>query len=890
MTHRPIWFGAILRLLPRAFRVSHGKAIADLAARYTRGRGPLGSALVWARAALDVVSVAVSIRVRRRSPPAALRRVDRGPRSLWDALGQDVRFGLHSLRRDLGFAVFAVLIVGLGVGASVTVFSVARALLVRPLPFHDPDRLVWISNGPWERGQHLSEISVQVAYLVALREGAQQLDDVAGYHLFDADGDHALAGTGEPRRVTRLRVTENFFTVLGVEPSLGRTFTPEEAWDEGPPAILLTHRFWAARFASDPSVVGRTVSIDGAPTTVVGVLPSAFEFGSIFAPGRQIDYVAPYPLSARSNRTGNTLALVGRLAPGATAASAQAEATVIAASTHADRLNDFEPVASPLRAHVSGAFRAPIFVLVGAVALVMLIVCANLSNLLLARGTARDREMAVRTALGAPRRRLVQQMLTEALLLSAAGSALGLALAYLATGVVGRLDVRIPLLGQARVDGAALAVALLAALAVGIVFGIAPALRGTDVRLHESLKEGARGSSQGRRQGALRSTLVVSEIALACLLLIVSTLLGRSFLRLLDVDLGYHAEHAVAMRIDPPTRFTSDAQRVGFYVGILDGIRALPGVAAAGLSDILPMGFNRSWDLHATDRAEEERVWPYVRVVSDGYVRALGLSLAAGRDLEPEDGPGAPRVALVNQETARLLWPSGDALGSTVRSSGREYTVVGVVRDTRQLSVDQEGGTEVFFPIRQLGDQSAVYLILRGEGPLDALVAAARARIRAIAPSLPLDEVVPIQDIVDASLAPRRFLVALLTGFAAFALVLASLGIYGVISYSVSQRRREIGIHVALGAPGHAIRWRIVRDTLALALVGLPLGLLAALLVGRSLRGLLFGVTPLDPVTYASVAVLLGGVALAAGWIPARRAALANPVDVLSGDGSGPGG
>ena len=870
MSRPPAWFRLLLALLPGEFRRSHGEGIAEMATAWAKGRGPLRRTLVWLRAAADVVAVAVSLRVPSR-----------------ETLGQDVRFGLRSLRRDRGFALFAVLIVGLGVGASVTVFSVAEALLVRPLPFREPDRLVWMSNGAWERGQHLSEISVQVAYLVALRERSGQLEDVAGYHLFDGDGDHVLEGEGEPRRLTRLRVTGNFFAVLGVEPSLGRTFSAEEAWDDGPRAVLLTHRFWTARFGSDPGVVGRSVTVDGHPATVVGVLPPSFDFGSIFAPGKRIDYVAPFPLSERSNRTGNTLALVGRLAPGASAASAQAEASALAAGVEGDRLNRFDPVVRPLRAHVSGSFNAAVAVLLGAVSLVMLIVCANLSNLLLARGAAREREMAIRAAMGAPRGRLIRQMLTEALLLSGAGSALGLALAYLSTGVIAGLEIPIPLLGQARVDGAALLVALGAALGAGIVFGLVPAVRSTEPRLHESLKDSARGSSAGHRQGALRSALVISEIALACLLMSVSTLMVRSFVGLLDVDLGYRAEHAVAIRIDPPTRFGSDAERVAFYASVLDAAGSLPGVTAAGLTDVLPMGFNRTWSLHRTDRPEEESVFAYVRVVSDGYVRAMGLALAAGRDLGPGDGPEGRRVALVNEKTARALWPSGDPLGASVHSSGRDYEVVGIVRDTRQLSVDQDPGPEVFFSIRQLADASAVHLVLRGDRPLEELVGQARSRIRAIDPRLPLDEVQPIRDIVDASLAPRRFLVALLAGFAAFALVLASLGIYAVVSYSVAHRRREIGIHVALGASAGDVRRRIVGETLLLAGIGLPLGLLAAVLAGRSLRGMLYGVTPLDPLTYLTVVALLGAVALAAGWIPARRAAAANPVEVLSADGPG---
>jgi predicted permease len=650
---------------------------------------------------------------------------------------------------------------------------------------------------------------------------------------------------------------------------------------------VLTHGFFERRFASDPGIVGQAVSVDGRPTTVVGVLGPSFDFTEIFAPGRRIDYVAPFPLSERSNRTGNTLGLIGRLAPGATLEAASDEATALATSTQGERLNGFDPFLRPLHEHVSGGFRPAIGVLIGAVALVMLTVCANLSNLLLARGVTRDREMAIRAAIGAPRRRLIRQMLTESLLLSGVGSALGIVVAYFGTAFLASLDLRIPLLGQARVDGPAIVVAIASAFAVGVVFGVAPALRGTDIRLHESLKDSTRGSSEGRRQGALRGALVVSEVALACILMIVSTLMARSFGEVLDVDLGYRAERAVAIRIDPSTRWPSDEAHVAYYSEVLERLRAAPGVVAAGLSDVLPMGFNRSWNLRDTALPPERVVYPYVRVVSDGYVDAMGLSLVAGRDLAPEDTRGVPAVALVNQALVDLLWPDVNPLGRTVRASGGDYTVIGVVRDTRQLSVEQAPGPEVFFSIRQLRDHSAMHLILRGDRALEDLVAAARAELRAIDPTLPLDQVIPIQDIVDASIAPRRFLVGLLSAFAAFALVLASLGVYGVISYSVTQRRREIGIHIALGASSGDVQGRIVRSTLLLVGVGLGVGLLLAAVGGRLLESLLFGVTPLDPATYLLVVAMLGGVAGVAGYLPARRAARANPLEALGGEGVG---
>lgn len=885
MTRPPRWFNVLLRILPEPFRTEHADEIVDLAGRYAQDRTATGSVAIWARAAIDVLSVGLALRFRsvRRSREA------KRDATLLDTLRQDLRYGLRSVRGDPGFAVFATLIVALGIGASVTVFSVVQSLLLRPLPFTEPDRLVWIANGEWGRGQQLSEISVQSDYVVDLRNGATQFEDVAGYHLFDRDGDHTLTRAGATQRVTRLRVTENLFSVLGLDPAHGRLFSADEAWDEGPAAILLTHAFWERAFGSSPDVVGSMVDIDAEPTLVVGVLPEAFDFPDIFAPGRRIDYIAPFPLSARSNRSGNTLGVIGRLAPGATVESAATEAVALAAQgdvvTDASgrRRNGFAPVVMPLREHLSGAFRASMFVLLCAVGLVMLIVCANLSNLLLARSATRRHELAVRAALGAARPRLIRQLMTESLLLSTAGAVLGVLLAFLGTSVVSGLDLRIPLLGGTRVDTTALVVAVAMSGVVGLLFGVAPALRGSDVRVHESLKDSARGSSASLRGERLRSALVVSEVALACLLLVASALMVRSLVRVLDVDLGYDATNVVAIRIDPSTRFAANEERVAFYSEALRRVRGAPGVASAGLTDVLPMGFNRRWDVRGTEEYREgESTTAFVRVASDGYVDAMGLSLMGGRDLLPTDGPSTRRVALVNERLARVLWPGEDPLGRTVWSSGASYVVVGVVRDTRHLSPEQDPGPEVFFSARQLSDQNAVHLVVRGSRSIDGLVETVRAELGAIDSSLPLDEVTSIQAILDASLAPRRFLVTLLAGFALFALTLASLGIYGVISYAVAQRRREIGIHIALGAPVRELRTKIVRETLGLAAVGLVLGIVGAVLVSRVLQSMLFGITGLDPIAYGSVVVTLASVACVAGYVPARRATLVNPLDSLS--------
>lgn len=885
MSPAPRWFRLLLGVLPEPFRSRHEDEIVELMAVYGRDRSAIARIGMWVRAGMDVLRTGAALRVSRG--PSALAASDPGRHAdapgFFESFLRDVRYAARSLRKDLGYTAFSVLVVGFGVGASVTVFSVAQALLLRPLPFDEPERLVWISNGEFGRGQALSSISVQVGYLNEIRAGAEQMADAGGFHLFDRDGDHTLRTDDRASRVTRLRVTGNFLDVLGVEPALGRGFTDEEAWDGGPRSIILTHEAWLRFFGASPDVVGRPVDLDDTPATVVGVLPEAFSFETVFAPGRRIDYLQPYPMSERSHQSGNTLGLIGRLADGASLETARQEIGRFAGESGArgERWNSFDPVVTPLRDHLAGGFRTTMALLTVAVSLVMLLVCANLSNLLLARGAGREREFALRSAIGASRGRLVQQIMTESLLVSVAGAGLGVLLAVRGTALLSGLDLRIPMLATASVDGWALGLSVFAALGVGLVFGLVPAVRSSSPAVGAALKEGGRGATSGRRLTSLRNGLVVAQVAIASVLLVGSTLTARSLMTLLDTDLGYQVDRTVAVRVDPSVRFASDEERLTYYSEILDGVTALPVIEAAGMSDMLPMAFNRRWDARDPQGDPERAVFPYVRVVSDGYLDAMALTLLSGRDFTRADGPDEAPVALVNEVLAEQLWGEADPIGRTVSSSGGDYRVVGVVRPTRQLSVDQEPGPELFFTMRQVPDQSAVHLILRGRQDADDLVASARGVIGSIDASIPLDEVVRIRDVVDASVAPRRFTVLLLTGFAVFALVLAALGIYAVISYSVSQRRMEIGIRVALGATAGRVQTALVREILTLTAMGLLVGLLLARSTSRLLEGLLFGVSAMDPLSYLLVAGLLGGSALLAAYTPARRAARAHPLDAL---------
>jgi predicted permease len=812
-------------------------------------------------------------------------------RSTWIArwmsdAAQDLRYAARGMRRDAGFATFVILIAGLGIGASSTIFSVVNALLLRPLPFRDARQLVWIAND----GQGGQEWSTQVDHFLDLRARNRSFSDMAGWDAFYGAGDSKLTGSGEAERLTSVPITQNLFPLLGVEPMIGRSFTVEECQGRfgAPPAVLLSYGFWQRRFASDPGVVGRKLTLNDSPVTVVGVLPSSFDFGSVFAPGTVIDAFIPLPLTDETNRWGNTMSVVGRLKPGATIRGARAEFSLLGKqleNQHPER-NGVSPKLSALNQRVSGRVRPALLVLACAVGVVMLIVCANLSNLQLARMGARQREMAVRAALGAGRQRLVRQMLTESVALSCCGAALGLALAVAGTRALGHLDAfNIPLLGHVRVDGSALGFTLLSAVAVGVLFGLLPAIQVRAFAVQDALKENSRGSSSGRGHAWIRNGLVISEITFACALLVCAGLLIRSFARVLEVNLGYRPERAAAMRVDPGSRFTSAAQQNAFIGEVLRRTRSIPGIAAVGLTDVLPMGGDRSWQVRGKGQVYPKGHVPeaYVRVVSEGYFEAMGIPLIAGRGFTEHDGASKESVVVVNQTLARTLWPGQDAIGQTMTQDGGRV-VVGVVGDVRHQAVEEAGGSEMYLPLRQTGDYSALDLVVRTALPPDRMATALRAALRPMDPNLPANEFRTLQSLVDKAVSPRRFLVMLLAGFAGFALLLASLGIYGVISYSVNQRVQEIGIRMALGASATELQGGILLHTLRLAAVGLALGMIASRILANALGSFLFGVTAGDAVTFVGMGALLIAVAAAAGYIPARRASRIDPMVALRSD------
>jgi predicted permease len=799
-----------------------------------------------------------------------------------DTLFQDLRYTFRILRRDTGFAFFAILIVGLGIGASAIVFSVLNTLLLRPLPFKDGDSLVWIANR-----LAMPEQTTQVSYLLNAREQSTSFAEIGAYFYYYNIGDLKLTGAGEPERLTAVPVSENFFHVLGVEPQVGRVFNSDECRVGGPPAVILTDAFWRRRFSSDPEIVGKTLQLNGKPVRVVGVMPASFDFTSVFTPGSRVDLFSPFPLAPETDAMGCTISMVGRLKPGVTLESAQAEFKFLGKRLTEKRLTEryegFQPGLSSLKSHVTGRLRLALIVLGCAVGVVMLIVCANLSNLLLARNATRQKEMAIRVALGAGRRRLIRQVLTESIVLSGAGAVAGVFIAVAGTKLLTRLDaMNIPLLPNVQVDLGVLAFTLLVAVVTGVLFGVVPALQVPAIGVNETLKDSNRGSTGGKRYSWIRNSLVVTEFAFACLLLVAAGLLLRSFLRVLDVDLGFQPERVATIRIDPSSEYSTQEKRNVYFDEALRLVQNTPGVEASGLTDVLPLEHDRSWSVSGVGQVWERGHYPtaFVRIVSNGYFKAMGIPVLAGRDFTEHDAAHSEQVIILNDTLARKLWPGQNPIGQMVTQDGGRR-VVGVVGDVRHLKVEEESGSEMYLPIRQTTDFSAVEMVVRTSLPEGTLASTIRTALKPLDPNIGSSEFRNVQQLVDKATSPRRFVVMMLTGFSIFALILAALGIYAVISYSVQQRTQEIGIRMALGASATSLRRRIMFQTLRLASIGLLIGLGASLIMTRSLRALLFGVDAHDPASFIGTVIVLVAVAAIAGYFPARRASQIDPINAL---------
>ena len=821
----------------------------------------------------------------------------------FESFMQDLTFGVRTLMRDRAFTMIAVLILGLGIGANVAVFSVVNTILLRPLPFPHSDRLVWAEPGKnleprLREAAGLGAKTFDVNDFEAFQRENKSFESVTSYNPYLGNGEYTLTGSGQPQGVEGVMVAGNFFQTLGVQPALGRLFSAEEMQKNGRAAVLLSDGLWRRQFNADPGIVGQTVQLNKKPVTVVGVLPASFDFGAVFAPGLKFDVFVPGVMDVMRD-WGNTLSMVGRLKPGVTLAQAQAESDLIfkgIKAAHPDVPFDFSPTLTGLKEQMSGKLRRSVIVLWSAVGMVLLIVCVNLSSLLVARAAGRSKEFAMRAALGAGRGRLMRQLLTESLVLVCTGAALGLALAYALTSYVAHQQaIALPLLGQVRVDGAALGWTLLITLVTTLVFGLVPGLRLATGNVQAALKDSGVGMSAGGRHERLRSVMVIAEVALSCVLLVGGGLLLRSFLNTLHVEMGFDASRASVIKIDYDQ--SGDGTHRGVVLQkLLNGVEAIPGVKGAAVADMLPLGRNRSWQFWAKEHppAKGDIDVAMVRIVTPGYLAAMDMHLRSGRDfnwqdIDPSDPLDAAKkstrehVVILNEAAARHFWPGVDAMGRLgVVDGGDEGNarVIGIISDVRQTSLEGAAGPEIYLPVME-ADPEGAQLVVRSDLPASALSGSVMAALREVNPEQPAYEMEPLMGIVDHAVSPRRFFVVLVGSFAGLGLVLASLGIYGVIAYSVTQRTQEIGIRMALGATMRQVQMSVMGKTLRLAAAGIAVGTVVSFLVARGMAALLFGTGAADPGTYLGMIGLLAFVAVVAGYIPARRAARIDPAVAL---------
>jgi putative ABC transport system permease protein len=805
---------------------------------------------------------------------------------------QDFRFAFRTLLRSPWFTATAALTLALGIGVTSLMFSVVNAVLLRPLPYAEPSRLVLLFNVNTQRTAN--DLRLTALDFEDFRSRAQSLDGLAG-HIGTG---FTFSGQGDPELVIGQLVSSDFFRVLGVPAALGRTLNPDEFTPGRETSIVLSHRLWKRRFGGDASVVGTQVSINGRSYTVQGVMPAGFEY-----PGRRYELWAPLPSPRTadmppSNRSAHYVQAIGRLKAGARPEQANTEVRTIASALAAqfpETNQNMSARVTPLQDYAVRDLKKPLYVLLGAVGLVVLIACANVTNLLLARATARHREVAIRQALGAARWRLVRQFLAETAVLYAIGAAGALALASWGTSAIVTLGpADIPRLADTALDGRVLAATLVLSLVTALVFGLAPAVQGAKADPAEALRAGGRAASAGRSRQRMRVALVVSEVALSVVLLVGAGLALHSLVRLTAVDPGFDADGQLTFSVVMPARRYTDAPSLAATAERLSQqLAAIPGVLQAGATTHLPFSgqnMENGFEVDGFVPSQPGEV-PIagMRGVLGGYFAALGARLKAGRVFDATDRSGSQPVAIVNEAFARRYWPGQNPLGKRVREYGGDNwrAVVGVIADVKHSGPAADARPEVSMPYAQLDPafmtnwSRGVSFVLRGTGTATSLVSAARAQVASIDPDMPLNEMQSMAALAADAVSEPRFRTVLLGVFAALAITLASIGVFGVLSYFVTQRTREIGIRVALGASHGDILRMIVGRGLALAGVGLVLGLLASVPLTRSMQTLLFEVKPLDLTTIAIVVIGLSLVAGLASYLPARRALRIEPMTAL---------
>jgi putative ABC transport system permease protein len=804
---------------------------------------------------------------------------------LMETLWQDVRYSGRLLLKHPGFSLIAVLTLTLGIGANTAIFSIVNAVLLRPFPYHAPEQLVMLAESV--SGQRNG--SVSYPNFVDWRAQNSVFEAVSAVR---PNENYNFSGAGEPERLQGRLVSAGFLSLLGVKPLLGRDFVAEDDRPGATPAVIISHEFWTRRFGNDQSIAGKQIALNNQSYTVVGVTPPGFQFGL------DSDVTIPIGLSAERFKARGAdpgITVVARLKPNVSQQQAETETNVIYA-----RLEQQYPESNTgrraylisLHENFVGDVRQPLMILLGSVGLVLLIACANVANLLLVRASSRRREMSVRVALGANRWRIIRQLLTESLILALIGAALGILLAHWGTSfIASQLPAGIPRLNEASVDVPVLAFTLGVSLVTGLLFGLAPALQASRLNLTEALKEGDRGSSGGRQP--LRSLLVIGEVALTLTLLVGAGLLIQSFRRVLQVNPGFDPQNLLTMQVSVNN---SDGHQVAaFFDQWQERVRRLPGVKATAVSNGLPLGVaNRPpFFIEGRPRPENGKEPSGIRyTVSPGYFDTMGIELVRGRVFTAQDTRDTPLVAVIDEALAQQHFQGEDAIGKriTQSSSGSpSYEIVGVVRHVEHDNLDGQSSRSPQFylnfnqiPVDRLPTQvRRINLLTRTNVEPSSLVAAVREQVAALNKDQAVFNVRTMEDIVDQSIAPRRFSMLLLGVFAIVALALASIGIYGMMSYAVAQRTREIGLRMTLGAQSGNVLRLVIGQGMKLALLGVAIGLVASLALTRTMKTLLFGVSATDPLTFISIALLLAVAALLACWLPARRAAKVDPIVAL---------
>jgi putative ABC transport system permease protein len=797
-----------------------------------------------------------------------------------EVLLKDVKFGARTLLKSPGFTLVAVLTLAIGIGANTAIFSVVNAVLLRPLPYRDPARLVTVLHDGWK--------PVAPANFLDWREQSRSFESIAAAQLWSL----SMTGRERPEQLSVLQTSAELFQLLGVDASLGRTYAAGEDQPGREHVVVLSHRLWLRSFGGERTVVGRQVTLDGEPYTVVGVMPPDFQFAPFWA--THAEAWVPLNLGPRVNdRRGQSLRVFARLKPGVTHEQAQAEMETVSKrlAEQYPRENEGLTVSvDSLHEKAVGKSRPALLVMLGAVGFVLLIACANVANLLLAKAASRRKEIAVRLALGAGRWRVVRQLLTESLMLSLAGGAAGLLLAFWSNSALVSLGQEtLPRALTVGLDARILLFTLGLSVLVGLLFGLAPALRSTKTDLIESLKDRSRGSTHDRRQGFIRQLLVVGEIALSLVLLAGGGLMMRSFLRLTSIDPGFEPRGVLTATVPlSGQRYSTDEQRAAFFQRLTAQLSALPGVKSASAINHLPLGGD-VWTLGFTvegrpESQAAERPSAVYRVVCPEYFRTFGAVLLKGRDFSEHDGPSSPDVVIINEAFARRQWPGEEPLGRRIKVNGggsNTREVIGVVRDLKQGEWASESKPEMYLPHAQAASPRSMTLVIRATSDPSVLGPDVRREVWAIDKDLPVSHVISMEEVVAESVGQQRFNTLLIGLFAAAALVLSAVGVYSVMSHTVAERTHEIGVRMALGARSRDVLGMVIRQGLMLTLAGLALGLAGALALTRVLVSILYEVSATDPLVFGAVVAALTFTALLACYVPARRATKVDPLMAL---------